>query len=67
MFDKKKMEYFYRKWTQSNSYKYERKINKDCYNAENQHVLVKKLITMATIPDRSHPPLKKRKESFTNT
>ena len=67
MFDKKKMEYFYRKWTQSNSYKYEGKINKDCYNAENQHVLVKKLITMATIPDRSHPPLKKRKESCTST
>ena len=43
------MSYFYKKWTKSDSYKYERKINKDGYNADNQHLLVEKLITMVTI------------------
>ena len=44
-----KMKYYYANWTESNSFKYERKINKDCFDADKQTSMVNKLVDITTI------------------
>ena len=53
LFDKKKMEYYYANWKESNSFKYERKIKKDCFDADKQTSMVNKLVDMTTITTQS--------------
>ena len=52
MFDIRKVELFHKKWRGSHVYLYKRNIEKDCYKAEKQSLMVKKLTKMATIPNK---------------